>query len=104
MPTNEEYYIKDHEYRRKNRYSVTYTVAKFNYHRYPEAIYEVKEGRFGWECTCPAHVKHGVSCKHIQMVIDWVKAGKPSPFDFLLDENASKKPVVAVKKTRRKVS
>jgi hypothetical protein len=98
--SDEEYYFKDYEHRsKKGRYSVVYTVAKFNHRRYPEAIYEVKQGRFGWECQCAAFTQHGVQCKHIQMIQDWVKAGKPSPFDYLFTEAPEKKPVGTVKRS-----
>lgn len=94
MALPDEYYLKDYEYRRGNRYSVVYTVAKFNHRRFPEAVYEVKRGRFGWNCTCPASVNHGVECKHIQMILDWVAAGKPSPFEhlFKVDDLPARKP------------
>lgn len=56
----------------------TYEITVWGRGDTPDAIYTVKMNPKGTDgfCDCPARAR----CKHIKMVKDWIKAGKPSEF------------------------
>lgn len=55
-----------------------YEVAVFLRGDTPDNVYTVqKKGGGGWMCNCPAR---GPKDKHIKLVQEWLKAGKPSDF------------------------
>lgn len=67
-----EYLIKDSK--TKNSYILTsWTTGK-----QPKNIYTVTQQKNKWVCNCPVRSN---SCKHIKMVKDWIKDGKPSIVD-----------------------
>lgn len=57
----------------------------------PTSVHEVTlEGKSKWSCSCPAFTsgrRDALTDKHIQLVIEWIKAGKPSAIPIsALDE------------------
>jgi hypothetical protein len=65
-----EYFIRELG---KNKYEVSVWKRGDT----PSAIYTVSNIGNKWMCDCPA--RKGTD-KHVQLVKDWIKAGKPSPF------------------------
>ena len=66
----EEYFIREVG---TNKYEVTVFVRGDT----PEAVYIVNKSGSKWRCNCPA--RKGTD-KHVKMVQEWLKAGKPSDF------------------------
>jgi hypothetical protein len=71
-----EYYIREMG---KNKYEVSVWKRGDT----PSAVYICSEN----SCDCPARGK----CKHMQLVKDWIKAGKPSPFGKDVKDDVLKK-------------
>jgi len=56
-----------------------YEVTKWTRGDTPTEIYRCYDrGKGKWTCDCPARGK----CKHIKMVVDWIKKGKPPAYDI----------------------
>lgn len=77
MPGDDEYYFKDYQPRRGT--DLVVEVAKFNGRTRPEAVYTVSRHSSRWTCDCAAGYRG--ACKHVRMVEEWVRAGRPSPFE-----------------------
>jgi len=55
-----------------------YGVTKWTKGDTPSQIYSCYDrGKGKWECSCPARG----TCKHIKMVKEWIKKGKPAAYD-----------------------
>jgi hypothetical protein len=77
-----EYYFKDfHDPGKKYQ---TIELTKFEGNKMFSAKYllkrVIKTGKIT-SCSCPGYVRTRGNCKHIDMVLEWIKNGKPSPFD-----------------------
>ena len=59
-----------------------FIVTSWTHGKSAENIYFVSKGGTKWTCNCPDRTPN---CKHIQMVKQWLKDGKPSLF---LDKEA----------------
>jgi hypothetical protein len=68
-----DYLIKDGDH--KNTYVVTSWIKG----KQPKNIYMITHSNNKWNCNCPAKIK---PCKHIDMVRNWIKKGKKTPFDL----------------------
>lgn len=66
----EEYFIREVG---KDKYE----VAVFLRGDTPDNVYKVNKIGNKWSCNCPARKAPD---KHVKMVQDWLKAGKPSDF------------------------
>lgn len=65
----------DPEYQVRNVSGTHYQVTKWLNGKQPREVFDVMDkGTRGWSCNCPVRS----SCKHIQMVKDWIKAGSPT--------------------------
>jgi hypothetical protein len=62
--------------------SGAYVVAKFKDKENPEATYTIVEDRdYGLLCSCPRWLKKKtVSCRHTELVREWIAGGKPFPY------------------------
>lgn len=68
-----EYIIKDAKETNK------FIVSKWTHGKEPRDVYTITKGKTSWTCTCPVRS----SCKHISLVKEWIKEGKPNPIgDF----------------------
>lgn len=55
-----------------------FTVAKFSDRKHPDKVYRVLIGEGGHgTCSCPARKAN--DDKHVIMVRNWLKAGRPEP-------------------------
>ena len=76
-----DYIIKDGK--AKNSYIVTsWTTGKA-----PKNIYTVNKQGNKWKCNCPTRTPY---CKHIDMVNEWIKVGKPSIIDAEAEDDLRK--------------
>lgn len=66
-----EYIIKDGS--AKN----TYIVTSWSSGKQPKNIYTLTNFNKKWSCNCPTKTPY---CKHIDMVKDYIKQGKPNMF------------------------
>jgi hypothetical protein len=55
----------------------TYIVTSWTHGKEPTNIYTVSKFGNKWSCNCPSKYH----CKHMDMVKEWLKNGKPSEFD-----------------------
>jgi hypothetical protein len=65
----------------------SYVVTSWTTGKGPKNIYNVIDTHGKWSCNCPAK---GI-CKHIQMVKEYLRNGKPDPFKDPELENKLKK-------------
>lgn len=63
--------------------SNSYIVTKWTNKKDPRDIYHVTKGNDKWFCSCPTRMK---PCKHIALVKQWLKDGKPSPLGTTFDK------------------
>jgi len=83
-----DYIIKDDKL--KNSYVVTsWTTGKA-----PKNVYTVSKAGNKWSCNCPTKTSY---CKHIDMVKEWIKDGKPNP---LIDKDTDNDFAKLLKKIR----
>jgi len=75
-----EYYFKDTIEKFGNFDKVE--VTKFEGNKKPSQIYTIKvrkkDGK-PMSCNCPGAYRSKGNCKHLGMVADWIKAGRPVP-------------------------
>lgn len=60
----------------------TYIVTSWTHGKSPENVYTVRKVGNKWMCNCPSKYH----CKHMDMVAEWLKDGKPSDFDVDMRE------------------
>ena len=74
---------KDAEYTVKETGSNEYKVYKWTHGKNPVEEYTCshypKTGK--WHCTCPDAMRTKGNCKHTAIVKEWLKEGKPNPYD-----------------------
>lgn len=61
---------------------LAFEIAKFAGGKEPSAVYEVLKIGRKWICDCPGFRKghsSGPRHKHIRLVQEWIKRGKPDP-------------------------
>lgn len=48
----------------------------------PEGEYMVQQDNMGFFCNCPRWMKRSrtTTCRHTQLVTDWIQQGKPQPY------------------------
>jgi hypothetical protein len=64
-----------------------YQIAKFDDHDYPSKVYLVKNRGQSWNCNCTNFVvRKDQNDKHITMIKDWIKKGKPETPGFSYDD------------------
>lgn len=61
----------------------SYIVTSWTHGKEPRNIYIVNKAGNKWICNCPTRTPY---CKHIDMVKQWLKDGKPSEWDIDADE------------------
>lgn len=61
--------------------STQYQVSKTEEGQQIKSQYTVTEDQHGFYCTCPRWMKRKtVSCRHTELVSEWIKLGKPQPY------------------------
>jgi len=73
----EEIHEPEYMVRQTKKAPETYQVSKWGGGTGPRDVYRVEHTRDGWICNCPGNLKRG-TCKHVDIVKDWIKKGKPS--------------------------
>lgn len=56
----------------------SYIVTSWTHGKAPTNVYTVNKQGAKWKCNCPTRTPY---CKHIDMVKQWIKDGKPSIID-----------------------
>lgn len=72
---------KDPEYIiRDDKVMNSYIVTAWTHGKAPSNVYTVSHQTHGnkWVCNCPVRTPN---CKHVKMVKEWIKDGKPSLID-----------------------
>jgi hypothetical protein len=58
-----------------------FAVSKYEEETKLKSEYTVIQDEMGFLCNCPRWLKRKtVSCRHTDMVLDWLKLGKPQPY------------------------
>jgi hypothetical protein len=77
MDKNPEYIIKD------TKTPNQYIVTKWTHGKAPKDVYTISNNNNKWYCNCPAHKGY---CKHIDLVKEWIKEGKPNQIGADFDQ------------------
>lgn len=65
----------------------SYIVTSWTHGKSPKNIYTVTKSGNKWSCDCPTRTTY---CKHIDMVKQWIKDGKPSEWDVDMSDLKAK--------------
>jgi hypothetical protein len=81
----ESLFDKDPEYiAKEGKQPNTYIVSKWTRGKTPRDVYHIQGSGNNWKCSCPTGRKGG--CKHVKFVKEWIKNGKPNPYDISSDD------------------
>jgi len=61
----------------------SYVVTSWTHGKAPKNVYTVSKAGKKWLCNCPTRTSY---CKHIDMVKQWLKDGKPSEWQVDMKE------------------